>query len=509
MKPVYACVYAREFPAQALSRLRPEVRAQACAVMEGEAPHERVCSANAKARRLGVEHGMTRVEIDTVPGVTVLARSVAEEASARAALLECAGRFSPRVEELAQESCFVCVVDIAGTETLFGRPERLAKKLLAEVETLGVAACVAVSGNFHAALSLAQGMQGARRVLAVAEGQVGAALAPLPLGVLCLSPAQTETFMQWGIGTLGQLAALPETALISRLGQPGKRARLLARGELPHLFLPIEPQFALLERLEFESPVEVLDSLLFVVSTMLEQLALRANARALALATVSVTLALEGGAGYVRTVRPALPSNDRQLWIKLIHLDMEAHPPDAAILALELTATPGATSTVQMGLFSPQTPEAARLDVTLARIRAIVGEDAVGQAVLVDTHRTDAFRMEAFHIATSAPAGRPSLAAPHGTKQVASRAATRQLRPAENITVTLRDGRPETFFFRGMQYVVERAYGPWLASGTWWSLARWKLEQWDIVARAGETRLCCMIAREATLSRWMLAAFYD
>jgi nucleotidyltransferase/DNA polymerase involved in DNA repair len=296
MKPVYACVYAREFPAQALSRLRPEVRAQACAVMEGEAPLERVCSANAKARRLGVEHGMTRVEIDTVPGVTVLARSVAEEASARAALLECAGRFSPRVEELAQESCFVCVVDIAGTETLFGRPERLAKKLLAEVETLGVAACVAVSGNFHAAVSLAQGMQGARRVLAVAEGQVGAALAPLPLGVLGLSPAQTETFMQWGIGTLGQLAALPETALISRLGQPGKRARLLARGELPHLFLPIEPQFALLERLEFESPVEVLDSLLFVVSTMLEQLALRANARALALATVSVTLALEGGA---------------------------------------------------------------------------------------------------------------------------------------------------------------------------------------------------------------------
>ena len=43
-----------------------------------------------------------------------------------------------------------------------------------------------------------------------------------------------------------------------------------------------------------------------------------------------MTLTLEGGRTHSRTVRPALPTNDRQLWIKLLHLDLEAHPPQAA-----------------------------------------------------------------------------------------------------------------------------------------------------------------------------------
>ena len=84
--------------------------------------------------------------------------------------------------------------------------------------------------------------------------------------------------------------------------------------------------------MELDSPVEILDSLLFVISVMLDQLILRAADRVLAIASVTVTLTLEGGATHMRTVRPALPSNDKQLWIKLLHLDLEAHPPQAAIL---------------------------------------------------------------------------------------------------------------------------------------------------------------------------------
>jgi len=126
--------------------------------------------------------------------------------------------------------------------------------------------------------------------------------------------------------------------------------------------------------MELDSPVELLDSLLFVVGVMLDQLILRARARILALASVRVILVLDGAGTHTRTVRPALPTNDKQLWIKLLHLDLEAHPPQAPILALTLTAEPGSTSKVQLGLFSPQLPEPGRLDLTLGRIRAIVGE---------------------------------------------------------------------------------------------------------------------------------------
>src|ERR1700679_1775719 len=139
--------------------------------------------------------------------------------------------------------------------------------------------------------------------------------------------------------------------------------------------------------MELDTPVEELERLLFVVNVMLEQLTLRATARVLALASVTITLTLEGGATHVRTVRPALPTNDRQLWIKLLHLDLEAHPPQAAILVISVDAEPGCTSKVQLGLFSPQLPEPSRLDITMARIRTIVGEENVGRAVLEDTHR--------------------------------------------------------------------------------------------------------------------------
>jgi protein ImuB len=95
---LYACVYAKEFPAQAALRLRPELRNHPCVVMEGEPPAQSVCSLNARARVLGGAHGMTRVDVETLPGITTLSRSRSEEISAKAALLDISGTFSPRAE---------------------------------------------------------------------------------------------------------------------------------------------------------------------------------------------------------------------------------------------------------------------------------------------------------------------------------------------------------------------------------------------------------------------------
>jgi protein ImuB len=47
---LYACLYVREFPAQALLRLRPELQNKPCIVMEGERPIQTLCALNTKAR---------------------------------------------------------------------------------------------------------------------------------------------------------------------------------------------------------------------------------------------------------------------------------------------------------------------------------------------------------------------------------------------------------------------------------------------------------------------------
>jgi len=280
---LYACLYAREFPVQALLRLRPELREQPCVVMEGDAPLEQVCSLNTKARLLGMVRGMTRVEVDTFPASAVLTRSLKEEAATRAILLECAGAFSPRLEERSADTAFVCGIDIAGTRSLFGPPEVLARRLVERVRAVGMRACVTVSGNLHAAVCMARGLPPRATVKIIPQGEEAAALAELPCAVLDPSLEQAGTFAAWGVHTLGMLAELPEKDLVARMGQEGRRLWQLARGERTHLFQPVAPPLVLAEQMELDSPVELLDSLLFVAGAMLDQLIVRANARPLRL----------------------------------------------------------------------------------------------------------------------------------------------------------------------------------------------------------------------------------
>jgi protein ImuB len=154
-----------------------------------------------------------------------------------------------------------------------------------------------------------------------------------------------------------------------------------------------------------------------------------------------------------------------------------------------------------LGLFSPQLPEATGLDVTLARIRAVVGENCVGRAVLQDTHATEAFRMEPFTV-TSGESAVVALPKP--------RASMRQLRPPEIVSVTVRNSHPAMFFHRERRYMVERAYGPWLVGGDWWNPTLWGFEQWDLVAHSQNgAMLCCCMMRDLMRNQWQVAALYD
>jgi len=499
---LYACLYADELPMQALLRFRPELREQPCVVMDGTPPLQQACSINAKARRLGIAHAMTRVEIDTFSAVAVLQRSPSEEAAMKGLLLKSIALFSPGVEDKSEDGAFLCFIDISGVQKLFGPPVAFAEKLLTHVRKLGVLACVTVSRNVNAAAALAKSQSPGAAPMIIPAGEEAALLAPLPLSVLNITQEQRETLTLWGIHTLGMLAELPEEELIARMGQSGQRLCQLARGEFPHSFQPNEPAFLLEERMELDSPVESLDALLFVVNGMLGQLIRRAESRSLALASIVVALTLEGVMKSTYTVRPALPTNQKQLWIKLLHLELEAHPPQGAILSLTITAEPSIIRNAQLGLFAPQLPEPARLDVTLARIRAIVGEGCVGQPVLLDTHQPQSFRTERFAV----PSKSMSI-----TSLPQPRAAVRKMRPTETISVTVQNSRLETFVFRGRRYIVKQTYGPWMTSGEWWGRSPWNHEQWDVVANEqeeGRLLSCCLI-HDLIQNRWQLTALHD
>ena len=494
---VYACVHAAEFPAQALLRLRSDLQNEPMVVIEGRPPHEFVCSLNRHALNKGISPGMTRLDVEGIGGVRLLARSLEMEAAARAVVLECVSQFSPRIEEAGSLTACSFVLDITGTERLFGPSAQLAERIRSALASSGFRVSIAVSANFHAARMKATA---ARGTTIITEGDEGPALANLPIASLCLAEEAAEVFAMWGIRTLGELAALPEVDLITRLGPDARTWRELGRGTHPHLFEPIEPEFTLREFCEFDNAVEEIDSLLFVGARMIDCLVARAADRALSLALVRAHLRLDGGKSHQCVLRPAVPSIDRKFLLKLLQLEIGSHPPQAGVVALELTAEAGRCGTVQLGLFASQTPEPSRLDVTLARLRAMVGDDRVGSPILEDTHRPGTFRMEGFIAANRERKREPGV----------PRMALRRMRPAMPIRVTQRDAQPAEFRDWENQFEVTAAYGPWRTSGCWWSEEQWDLEEWDVLAERNDgSSVACLLVCDRAKNEWRLEAFYD
>jgi len=537
-RPLYLCLHVRDFPVQAEVRVCPELRGQAVAVLDGTPPLETVFSLNDSARRLGLERGMSRVQAESFISnsnsnrISLRPRVKQQEDSAFRVLMECAEQFSPRIEVLASpaesDSGATLVLDIADCERLFGAPKQIAMALLRAADAAGFQPSIATSVNAYGAVVAARGFAG---ITIIPAGDEAGVLAPLPLAVLELEPEQRETFASWGIRTLGQLAGLPQTALVARVGEVGRRLQGLARGDCEHLLAPVEPptDAVLCESTELEHPVDLLEPLLFLISRMLEQIVRRSAARALAIAQVETRLVLDGPIRrdarreHRRIVRPALPEWNHSTLLKLVQLDLELHPPEAAVIALHLVAQPARSQSVQQGLFTAQTPEAGRLEILLARLRKLVGEERVGAVELLDSHRPEAFRMAPF-----VPGGSTALCSVARTCP----SALRILRPPRVIRVEVNKSSPQAlkrnplsatygttgvvpfpktlaaFFLEGQKFVVQKDSGPWKASGAWWTYPDWSREEWDL-ALGGEDKKCCRVARDPASNCWYLIGIYD
>ncbi|MBV9479816.1 MAG: DNA polymerase Y family protein [Acidobacteria bacterium] len=395
-------------------RVEPELRSQMVAVLEGKAPLEKVFAFNQKARAAGLETGMTRLQAEAWPNLALRARSHCQETAAHAALFDCARSFSPRVEETAADTF---ILDIAGTESLLGSPVKLAGELAQCAANVGLQTNVAVASNPDAATIAARGCSG---VTILAREDQEERLGSLPLQALFpphVKPSEREevqqfleTLERWGIRNLRAFAALPEIAISERLGQKGLHWQKLARGAHSRTLVPTDRPPLFEEAVELEHPLVLLEPLAFLLNRLLEQLCARLRARSLAAQELRLKLGLDpcmqaDSASDVlpqhlgcfsRTLRLPVPMLDARIFLKLLQLDLRAHPPGAPITKIWLAAQPTRMRPGQAGLFVPPSPEPEKLELTLARISGIVGETNVGAVELLDTHRPEGFRMRHF-----------------------------------------------------------------------------------------------------------------
>jgi protein ImuB len=526
--PAFACIFVPEFAVQALLRAEPELRVQPVAVVEGKAPLQKVFAVNENARRLGIAPERTRLQVEACDeGLALRERCFEQESAAHAALLECAQAFSPCVEDTGYDTVLLA---LDGMETLFGPLPQLAGFIARKISAVGLEANVAVAENPDAAMLAARGFPG---VTVIPEGQQAEQLGSLPVEVLFAGSPQSgredqaeqflETLRRWGIHDLRALAALPEVALSERLGQEGLHLQRLARGMVSRTLVPIETPLAFEEAVELEHPLMLLEPLAFLLNQMLEEICSRLAERALATQELRLRLELQAGyseetetdgnlpgrrerpphTGFERTLRLPVPLLDAKLFLKLLQLDLKAHPPGAPITKIHLAAEPVRLRAAQGGLFLPPSPEPEKLELTLARIAGMVGAERSGSVQLLDTHHPQGFRMQRF-----AP-GEPQGVCDSTPQDLVT--ALRIFRPPVRVAVTLRDGGPARLACpqrEAMQGTVLWAAGPWRSSGDWWSQP-WARDEWDIALQAECGIAVYRLVRDLLSGMWLVEGEYD
>jgi protein ImuB len=419
------------------------------------------------------------------------------EGAPTGAAVELASHFSPLVEDV---SAHTALCDISGLARLLGAPEQIAGLMAERAAALGLQVNIAIAANPDTALLAARYLHGPT---IIAPGREAEALGPLSIHTLAASAECLETLERWGITTLRELGKLPPLGLAARLGEEGERLRLLARGELERPLEVTAPPEEYQASFELEDPVALLEPLLFYVSAMLNDLVPKLKRQTLAASQMTLTLALIDGSTHIRAIEFPLPVQEVRTLLKQAQLDLEAHPPAAAVRVLEVRLDPAPPRTLQGGLFRPATPEPDKLHVILARIAALVGSDRVGSPELLDTYRPDAYRMRP-NALLAGMAANTEPATPDGNMPL--RLSCRLFRPALKATVRLAKERPVRLTAANIRGAVLEAAGPWRTSGEWWTATRWSRDEWDVGLDNGALY---RIYRELESSRWFVDALYD
>ena len=406
-------------------------------------------------------------------------------------LLEaCAQSFSPIVEQTAPD---VAVLDASGLDRIYGPAHELAAAILQRAGELGFAANVALAANPDAAICAARGFSG---ISIVPQNDEAKFLASLPLELLQPGDEMLETFDRWGIRTFRDFALLPTLGVAGRLGPEGVRLQQVARGEFERPLKPIEDPLRFETALDLDYPIELLEPLAFILSRLLHDLCRSLESRSLATNEIRLRFHLEDRSEHERTLRLPVPMCDPLTFLKLHQLDLTSHPPAAPIVKVFLAMTPVKPRVAQEGLFIPTAPEPEKLELTLARLAGLVGEENAGSPELLDTHRPDAFRMR--HFGAAECPGPPSRSNALLTFRV--------YRPPRAARVQVEQGRPVFVLADDIRGKVISAAGPWRTSGDWWTADPWDRDEWDVALGDGALyRIYC----EHATGRWFLEGSYD
>jgi DNA polymerase-4 len=352
-------------------------------VIVGGGPNERgvVMAASYEARAFGVQSAMPLRTAGRrcpdgifLPGRPDRYRELSEQVMAIFA------SYTPLVEPISLDEAFL---DVSASTAVFGDGEsigrRIKDRVLAEV---GLVVSVGVATNKLCA-KVASDLRKPDALVIVPPGDEAAFLAPLPIRRLWgVGPKAQAALAEYGVTTIGQLAALPAGTLHRRFGQHGDDLGARARGIDRARVEPMQRPKSIGHEHTFGHDTIEMSRLEATLLDVAESVASRLRRHDLAAGSVQLKLRYEGFETLTRQAR--LPRQTREsepLYAAALELLRKTLVAGRGVRLIGLTAI-NLTEAQQLTLFdaSERTDRLARsIDV----VRERFGEEAITRARLL------------------------------------------------------------------------------------------------------------------------------
>ena len=251
------------------------------------------------------------------------------------------------------------------------------------------------------------------------------------------------------------------------------------------------------ESLDLEWPIDELEPLSFVFARLFEPLCDRLERRDRGAVVLRVALKLVTREIHSRVVELPAPMRDARVLRTLALLDLESHPPPAAVDRVTVAVDVTEGRVLQFGLLARALPTDT-LATLMARLGALMGTDRIGAPAL-STHRPG--RWMATFAPPQVPTSVPRVGSPPSS-------VLRRFRSPIPARVALEQGRPArvTTDRRGFSGGrVEQCDGPWRSSGDWWKNT-WNCDEWDVTLPDGATY---RISLAHDLREWFVNGIVD